>query len=324
MNWSRAKTILIVTFLVLDLFLVSQLIGQHETYIPASEYQAVNESTLDLLQNKYQIKVDIKGLPLGLPPKSIPEVGWQQVDGNVIGQALWPNQEVDVSQKGIYNFEDELLIIEDYMFYYSSDRVNERVLAEEELITKHFPLALENISHIDLIATTLKLNLEQALGLEFSNWNVEDIILVEGDQTFYEVNFVQDIGLPVYDAGSYTKVKLDLQGRIIEMKRAALVDKNTNKSIIEWIKEKITITRQTKIISAAEALLSFAGQSLGEEGSIIKDIKLAYYGLKESNLVQDGSTPSKWQLMPVWRIRVEKVDGKMQNYFLNAYTGKQE
>ncbi len=325
MNWSRAKTILIVAFLILDLFLIGQMVGQQETHIPVEEYVAINNTAVNLLEAKYGIITEVS-LPIGTQTVITPEVSWQGVDGQVLAEAFWPGEDYQVSGAGIYSFDEELLFLDNQMYYYWNEDISKRIISNEDIITGHIPLAIKDSSHKELLlAPLLKANLSSILGIDFNDWILDEITpVVENDEVYYDIYFIQEIGLPVYDAGSYTRVRLDNSGRVCGVKRAVLVEHKKELTPVDWVKEQLSITPQTKIISAAEALLSFVGYTTVEEGSIIKDVKLAYFGLTESSLMQAGQMPAKWQLIPVWRVKIEDPDGKKHNYFLNAYTGKIE
>lgn len=319
MNWSKAKTILIVTFLVLNLYLVSQLIMQRDSSITISEYNAVNESTLTLLREKYHIDVPLEKLDKGVSPNINPEVGYKPVDSDVLIKRLWPTKMVFPNAEGRYVLDNEYLVIGRNDFYYNN------LNRQDRLISKSYLNIIKDNHKISFMSGILKKDLENALGIEFDNWILSSMQEIEeNDEVFYTFTFTQRIDLELHDISSYTRVKISSNGSVVEVKRSELEKKTNNKNFIDKIKEKISLRGKTKKISAAEALLFLAGQKPYEGNISIDNIKLVYFGLKQSDLDQSENIPLNWRLKPVWKIDTIAEDNTKKVYFLDAYTGKQE
>ncbi|QOR34166.1 hypothetical protein IMX26_11775 [Clostridium sp. 'deep sea'] len=319
MNWSKAKTILIVTFLVLNLYLVSQLIMQRNSSITITEYNAVNESTLTLLREKYNIDVSLEKLDKGVSPNVNPEVGYKLVDKDALIKNLWPTKTVFPNAEGRYVLENEYLIIGRNDYYYNN------LNRQDRLMSKSYLNIIKDNHKISFMSGILKKDLENALGIEFNNWILSGMQEIEeNDEVFYSFTFTQLIDLEVYDISSYTRVKISSNGSIVEVKRSELEKKANNKNFIDKINEKISLSEKTKKISAAEALLFLAGQKPYEGNISIDNIKLIYFGLKQSDLDQSENIPFMWPLKPVWKIDTISEDGTKEVYFLDAYTGKLE
>jgi regulatory protein YycI of two-component signal transduction system YycFG len=117
---------------------------------------------------------------------------------------------------------------------------------------------------------------------------------------------------------------MDEQGNIIGIKRAELQIKELEKDLLDRAKEFLDFSPKVKIISATEALLSLVVNEQLQPESSIKDIRLAYLGLSEDELITEQAPPDIWQLIPVWRLKVMTPEGDIVNYYLNAYTGNIE
>jgi hypothetical protein len=324
MNWSKAKSILILAFIILNAYLITQVVNLQESRIPVSEYTAVNERVTNLILEKYQV-VPPAELPLGISPVDMSEVGFESINKQEIVASLWPDNPGTWIDEFIYQNEDEFLFVDDEMFYYLNEVGEGRVIESKETIMHHINLALTDPNYLDIVAPIIRVGFREATNLEFEGWLLESINeTIENDISYYDILFIQDIGLPVYDAGSYTKIRMDVEGNIIGIKRATLERKEHERELKEVLLDLIDFKPKVKIISATEALLALVVNQNLEAQSEIKDIRLAYFGLTESSLVADQNVPEIWQLIPVWRLKVMTPNGDIVNYYLNAYTGELE
>ncbi len=324
MNWSKAKTILIIAFIILNAYLITQVINLQESRIPVSEYTAVNERVTNLILDKYQVTPPAE-LPLGISPVEMSEVGFRAVVKEEIVAKLWPDNPGEWIDEFIYYSDGEYLFIDDEMFYYLNETSSERNIVNKETVMHHIDLALGDPNYLDIVAPIIRVSFRDATKLDFEGWVLESINeTVKEEEVFYDILFIQDIGLPVYDAGSYTKIRMDVNGVITGIKRATLERKEQDRDLREIITDLFDFKPKVKIISATEALLALVVNKTLEPGSEIKDIRLAYFGLTESNLIDDQAMPEAWQLIPVWRLRIMTPAGKIHNYYLNAYTGEVE
>ncbi len=324
MNWSKAKTILIIAFLILNVYLAIQVLNLQETRVPVSEYTAVNEKVTNLIVEKYNVTPPAE-LPLGIDPVEKTNVGFLPVDQELIINSLWPDSSGEWIDQGIYQKDDEYLFIDDQMFYYLNETGTAREVEDEDNIMHHLSLVLSDPANIDVVAPILRVNFENVTSLNFDGWLLESITeTIEEETIYYDILFIQDLNLPVYDAGSYTKIRMDEKGNIIGIKRAQLQTKNLEKDLLDRVKEALDFSPKVKIISATEALLSLVVNEQLQPESSIKDIRLAYLGLSENEIIQDETLPDIWQLIPVWRLKVMSPEGDIVNYYLNAYTGNIE
>jgi len=324
MNWSKAKTILIIAFLALNIYLAVQVLNLQETRVPVSEYTAVNEKVTNLIVEKYNVTPPAE-LPLGIDPVDKTNVGFLLINRDKVINSLWPNGTGEWIDQGIYQSGDEYLFIDNQMFYYLNETGTARGIEDEENIMHHLSLVLDEPTNIDVVAPILRVSFERVTQLNFDGWLLESITeTVEEETIFYDILFIQDLELPVYDAGSYTKIRMDEQGNIVGIKRAELQIKELEKDLFDRAKEFLDFSPKVKIISATEALLSLVVNEQLQPESSIKDIRLAYLGLSEDELITEQAPPDIWQLIPVWRLKVMTPEGDIVNYYLNAYTGNIE
>lgn len=326
MDWSKAKNILIGAFIVLNIYLVFQVFNLQEPRIPVSEYTSVNEQVTSLIIEKYKVEPPAE-LPLGIFPVGKPNVVYSPIDQDKIVNSLWPKDEGNWVAKGVYIFNDEYLYVNDQMFYYLNEAGDVREIDDDETIRYHLSLALIDPANIDIVAPILRVSLEEVTALDFNGWLLESISeTVEDDTLYYDILFIQELGLPVYDSGSYTKIRINEKGHIIGIKRAELEIKEQEKNFVEKIRSMFAFSTKVKIISATEALLSLVANKDLEPDSVIKDIRLAYLGLAEDQFPPDELLPAQpaeivWELIPVWRLKVMNPQNEVVNYYLNAYTG---
>ena len=321
MNWSKAKTILIIAFLILNVYLIAQVFNLQETRIPVSEYTALNEKVTNLIIERYSVNPPAE-LPLGISPVDKTNVGFLAVDRNKLIETLWPSNPGTWVDQGIYQYKEEFLFVDNQMFYYLNETGSAREIADEDDIMHHLSLAIDDPADLDIVAPILRVNFQKATSLDFNGWLLESITeTVEEDSLYYDILFIQDLELPVYDAGSYTKIRMSEQGNIIGIKRAKLQVKETEQDFRDRLKDILDFSPKVKIISATEAILSLVVNKDLEAESSIKDIRLAYLGLSEEQLITEDAPPDVWQLIPVWRLKVMTPQGEIDNYYLNAYTG---
>ncbi|MFP4456959.1 MAG: two-component system regulatory protein YycI [Clostridia bacterium] len=321
MNWSKAKTILIIAFLVLNVYLVTQVLNLQEARVPVSEYTALNEKVTNLIIERYKVNPPAE-LPLGISPVEKTNVGFLTVERESLINALWPSNPGTWVDQGIYQYKDEFLFVDNQMFYYLNESGSKREINDEDNIRHHLSLAIEDPTNLDIVAPILRVNFEEVTALDFDGWLLESINeTIEDESSYYDILFIQDMELPVYDAGSYTKIRMNKEGNIIGIKRSQLEVKETEQDFVDRLKELFDFSPKVKIISATEAILSLVVNKDLEPETSIKDIRLAYLGLSEDQLITEDALPDIWELIPVWRLKVMTPQGEIVNYYLNAYTG---
>ncbi|GEM_PF-5073529 len=321
MDWSRAKSILITAFLILNVFLIVQIFGQQEARIPVSEYQEINSTIIKLLEDRYQVSVSYNELPTTVP-KVQTLISWQDINEEDVIAAFWPGQAVEDRGDSLYLLDDEFIQFTGERYTYWSNNLTKYRIDEASNIFEHIELASQDAGYIYLFATSVRLYFTDLLGISFDDWVLDNIAVVtENEINYYDLYFVQNIGLPLYDAGSSTQVRVDFEGRVCGVKRSVIKVEQREQSLWSQIREKLALPATRTIITSAEALLSLASQAQFEAGSAIIDIKLAYYGLGTAIEATEDS-PAVWQVTPVYSIKVKAPDGSGRSYFINPYTGK--
>ena len=321
MDWARAKSILITAFLILNVFLIVQIVDQQEARIPVSEYQEINSTIIKLLEDRYQISVSYNELPTTVPD-ILTLISWQDIDEQQVLSAFWPGQDYEDRGDRLYVFGDEFVQFNGERYTYWNSDLEKRQINAENNILDHIELTSQDATYIYLFDTSIKLSLAQILGIEFKDWVLDNAdIVTENEVLYYDLLFVQDIGLPLYDAGSSTQVRVDMEGRICGVKRSVIKAEQREQSLWSLLRQKLSLPSKHTIITSAEALLSLAGQAQFEAGSSIIDIKLAYYGLG-TTIITEEDMPTTWEATPVYSIKVKSPDGSGRSYFISPFTGK--
>jgi len=292
MDWSRAKTYLIITFLVLDLVLGYQYLTtkqQAQGYVQsyASQLQEVRE----LLRMHGMILITEV-------PKETPEMSFLQVSR--------PKQAVEDILKG--TLRDVQMIENDESRETMKFKANEG----EFNVTGdgYFSMRLEPTLPVETGNNAkLSAHVMQKLGplVWKSDLYREDMTVPTGSERMV-VRFLQSYDkYPIFSA----LLEVHLQNSEIILYNQKALEIGTSQE------------RSQRVLSATAALKSIteiedrnAGTSTGttqqKEMRVIRDVKLGYYS-------PNYADADVWYLVPVWRIVTDQ-----RSYYVNAFTGRVE
>lgn len=268
MDWSKAKTILIVAFLITNLILGFVLLSgdkQAESTIKKSFIEDVTS-----LLNKKNIFIDTE------IPKEIPSLNILNVEYEVIG-AYELNKIYFNGEGRIETLDQDTISITDN---------DENILIANKKITRYV-----NSKDIE-IYKDLNIDIAKDIALEFledKKYNTTDIKLFyikEEDNNFY-IEFSKTYNSRYLET-AYTSIVVDRRG-VKSLERMWL-------NVLEEGDAPIYIS------TAPKAILNLLSM---EEvyGKTIKDISLSYYfEPSELDLMQELKDTKKGRTIPVWRV----------------------
>lgn len=329
MDWSRAKTILIIAFMLLNGFLGYQIYSQSQAGRWVSPVDAdVVAAAEKVLLTRFNVALDVS-LAIEVPVTSLKEVQRRRIDGlnmatKLLGGEPHHQQQLD-EMITVYNRGRQRVIITDDIiveFYGPSEgRLNRSIL---EMVTSTTTNSTVLHDQGPLIQA-----LENLLGIDFSKTVLEKISMVPHTNEL-ELVFRQYLDYPVFSAAlregdvldASISIKVDSQGFITYMSYAWL-DKVTPEG--RW--SALTMWRNMftpqvfAVLPAYEVLLQYVTQ--GQESMVVERLELVYYGYDEWAGWPDFVAES-FDLIPVWLFYVRFADGSVQKVFLNALDGREE
>lgn len=269
MDWSKAKTILIIAFLVTNLILVNVLVRQTRVEEPTIKEEFFQE-VIRLLSNK-EIEMATE-LPRDIPHLNTLIVKYDKIGLRELNNRFFQNL-------GYINTDEEDL---------------GKIIHEEESILV-FNKKLILYENKDETALYKELNEEKAIeiGEEFlreKEFNGEDMRLTfvkEENATFYlEYSKVfQDI----YIERAYTNFQIDNRG-VKRFERLWLIDEEMGDTDIY-------------ISTAPKAILELLGMS-EVYGKSITDISISYYfDPQRHNYLEDVGEARQGKAVPAWRVQ---------------------
>lgn len=290
MDWSRAKTYLIITFLVLDLMLGYQYLTtkqQAQGYVQsyASQLQEVRE----LLRMHGMILVTEV-------PRETPEMSFLQVSR--------PKQEVEeILGQTLHNVH----LIEN-----DQSRETMKFQADEGAFNVtgdgYFSMRLEPTLPVETgNSSKLSLHVMQKLGplVWKSNLYREDMTVPTGSERMV-VRFLQSYDkYPIFSA--LLEVHLQNSEIILYNQKALEVGKPQEHS-----QRVLSATAALKSITEIGDSNTGTNTTQQKEMRVIRDIKLGYYS-------PNYADADVWYLVPVWRIVTDQ-----RSYYVNAFTGQVE
>lgn len=266
MDWSKAKTILIIAFVITNLILGFVLVFNQTGKDPSLSKDFIKEVERILMTKDIKLNTEIPSLVPSL--KSL-VVEYELIDYNGKNTSFFQGQgQVSRLEEGLLelNYKDESLKIKDG-----------KILTYENRGKRGRPLT--SLGQADSLVkdflTQRKLDIE---GMELSSYKEE-----EGDYSLIYSKKYEDIHL------EDTYVKVDLEGdkiRFLERK---------------WLNVKSKGDNLIYINSGPKALLDLISREEAY-GKSIEEIDICYYFDPREELVEAPSRVRKGRTVPAWRI----------------------
>lgn len=327
MNWSKAKTILIVAFLLLDLFLAYQLLYQPPSVWREIEDPAgIAQLSRQVLSEYFNIKLEARALPTTVPAAPLKKVRRQHVNSLEVARTVlgpdvyWAVIKNSKGEKRVFAEDKQRLerVVsaikrgkphhEPRILYVSNNSVIEFEGPSKDTLSRQaLKLLQEGESNLQVsLEESLRQELARITGLVFDDAVLDTIEQRNGQ---YVITFIQRIEWPVYGLHGYTTVTVDGHGRIVHWVRS-------------WLEEVADKTESPQLLSAADALLRYVSQYSARDFSIV-NVELVYYGYDDMRALEvlgPGDNLRSWDLTPVWRFQL--ADGRL--LYVNAFDGRKE
>ncbi|HHY14357.1 MAG TPA: hypothetical protein GX526_06980 [Thermoanaerobacterales bacterium] len=285
MDWSKAKTILIIVFLVLNIFLGGNLWLKSSaksdiTIVSANE---IDEAKKILKQEGIIVKADI---PKKVSPQPFLTVSYTKINGEKTALSFFG----ELEEVEIFNDEDNIT-------YQKGDR---QLIIMDKGIISYFDNEDSEIIYSDL-------NKEKAekIAYEFIEEHVGFPQNAVHDRTvFYDQSDSYLVEYIQLHNGTY------ISSSCIDV----LVTPGGVKSYYcAWIDPLGYSGKPKKIISSVHALFQIVDVfAKNEDDIIVTDIQPGYYSRQYN--------AEKWHAVPSWRIKTNEGD----TYYINGYTGELE
>ena len=283
MDWSKAKTILIVAFLVTNILLAINLYREETSKNPSLEPEFV-ERTLKLLNSK-GIKVDTE-IPLFEASLEPLVVEYESFKNNEINNKFFEN-------RGIINLSTDG-ILEIYKDYEKVTLLNNRLIIYDRL---------ENNDKNKILLENENSAIEKSIEfLEDRGFDTEDMVLshIRREEKTYILEF-SNIYEGRYLESSFTNVQIDEFG----VKRLDRL----------WLNVTSKGEKPIYISSAPKSILSLLSMSR-IEGKTIDEISLCYYfDPTKHDYIEELEQAKQGRAIPAWRIKF--TDG--EKIFIDQY-----
>lgn len=281
MDWSKAKSILIVALIITNI-LLGLILYQSERNMDSTLKKGFIEDVVRLLEDK-GIKFDTE------IPRKIPQISWLTVE--------YENVEPDIINKNFFNdkgtisesaeeivdigYNDELITItnEKLLMYQSkSDKIIYDIKDEDDAVN----IAMNFLNDKNFSTEDMKLSYIR---------QVDDGYKIEFTK-LYNSNFLEN---------SYTIIHVGNKG-VVEMER-------------KWLNVVDVGEKPLSISSAPKSILGLLSME-DAYGRCIKDISICYYFEPEKNAYVDNPDEAKQgRATPAWRIQFD--DG--HKVFIDSY-----
>jgi len=291
MDFSRAKTVLILVFFCLNLFLGYQILEAYQVVsVPGDWHGDVVNHKERLEQALEEHNYELKGkLPRKTYEKAFLMVNPPSVHESKIKDRFLKEESEEVSRKTTsekrtyQHFEGTLTVYNTGFYSFEPSPGNVDNKSEEGVALQE----AKNIAEDFMEEYQLKAD------------NARQDLVIEHEEDKFKVYYYQEWnGIPVY--ASYVMVKVS-EGKVSRVESYWLEPDGTEEG------------RKMEVLPAASALVRFLEEKgASYQGRVIKEVELGYYS-REYDAEQ-------WEMPPVWRVVMK--DGEV--YFLNAFTGNLE
>lgn len=273
MNWSKAKTILIIAFLVTNLVLATVLYSERNQEVTTIKDGFI-EDVIDLLEKK-NISIDTE------IPDEIPSLNTLTVKYEILDR-------IDVNKR-FFNGEGEVEKIDDDKFTVSKQNEvvtieNNKKLNYKNNRESNGYSGLERDNAKEIVISFLEKRGYDTSGMTL--WRME----LDENLDEYRMKFSNKYN-ERYLETAYTNVLLDREG-VLELERLWLVPLNEGETPIY-------------INTAPKALLDLIGNK-SVYGKTINDISLCYYfDPKKDEYLKEPEETKEGKSIPAWRVTFE-------------------
>ena len=291
MNLSRAKAVLIAAFLILNLFLIYQIVVDERMDNPVFFGSKEEVSRLETALQQANLSLDVPLPRGGMHVAYLVVMPWQPVSENVV-TLLWEGLVNNEEERENFSPED-MLITGNHENNISEWRFGDYEL----LLCKEGSFQLHNVFH-DLEPQQIESAAEEFMKrVSFLQDFVYDYVKVEEAETI--LNYGQNYeGFPLY--AGYLQVKCNAEpGCEIYLYR--LEPLGFGEQEREVIPPSTALWRFLDVYSETEHNEIFP--------TTIIEFSLGYYS--------EEYDAERWEIPPVWRIRL--LNGEV--YYINAFTG---
>jgi len=294
MDFSKAKTVLIIVFFGLNLFLGYQIMVSYRMvsfsggiFGDAMDLEQMDRLEQSLEDNNYTLKGE---LPRATRQKSFLRVSPPQVRVSELIELFFgeepEKQETFLEKRAYYHPIGRL----DYYFngfYKFTPQYN----PEKDETNKE-----SDRYHKEQASETAEAFLEEK---QLKPDNIRKDMVIENEEGDYKVWYHQVwMDVPIYS--SYIMVTIR-DGEVTQMESYWMEPVGTDED------------KKMEVLPATEALVRFLDrQGLSHQERIIEEVELGYYSQEYD--------ADKWEIPPVWRVVMENGD----IYFINAFTGNLE
>lgn len=270
MDWSKAKTILIVAFIITNILLFNVVSNKNLEVDRTLNPEFISQVRRELATNKISIDAQI---PDYRPKLNTIVVAYEDFDYESLNRVFLEGKGIEKSKKeniAILEKDQEELVIKEKSYIYKNYRDEEKYtdLSEDKAkdIARKF-LNEKNFNLEDMKLTSIRKK-DEVYKIKYSK--------------IYDDRFVEE---------TYTNILVDKTG-VIEFERL-------------WVHVKDLGEREIYIDSAPKALLYLMGNK-DYAGETIKDISLCYHFNPQKNeYLRDFKDTKEGRAVPAWRIEFE-------------------
>jgi len=290
LNWSKAKTILIIVFLIADIFLFYELYSGVIRSRNSIDDQKVQE-VMDLLQSK-GVFINCT-IPKANGSKKSLSIKCKSIDTQFALEKFFE----DPQKALIHNYDDKT-VIEDEGIYVEINKMGE-LIYKNKLLMENQPEVVDEKIALSKIE-------------EFYN-----IIGIKNNEIYDSKKNIEGNYLEMYCSQGYKNTFID---------RTYIEVKATNSGVaymkILWFEIEDNDKNKNNIIHPLRALLELSELYEGYDGNIIiNEISLGYYFNTDMEEVKefDMTEVKEGKAIPAW-----KISTSMGDIYINAYNGTVE
>lgn len=268
MDWSKAKTILIVAFIITNLFILLVLINERPVEEPTITDEFIG-NVVEIINDK-GIGIDTE-VPKDIPYLNTMIVEFEKIYSEELNKNYFNDNGIIKNGEGlkeILNGNESILIINNRLVIY--ENTNERVLHKDIDMDKAIEISEEFIRRGKFSTSDMKLT-----------------YMEEEDGTFY-LEYSKEYG-DIFVERTFTNFQIDKRG----VKRFER----------QWLKTKELGETEIYISTAPKSLLTLLGMQ-EVYGKTITDISLCYYFDPERHeYIEEPGATKQGKAEPAWRIQ---------------------
>ncbi len=320
MDWSKAKTILIVAFLILNIFLGFSLWNMYKQTGLLPDSDEVNREINRLLQEQYSITMP-RDIPKMKQVGKALNVTYAPQSKEEVLRGLFPERSGEWTEENIYQWNDEILYFGDQFYYYTSEGTEElRRLPEASKILRLAEESINSDASRIKLEGTLRKSLKEAIGVDLEEWEILEVIMSgEEGRICWDIAFIQVWDYPVRDYFSRTRLRIDENGGLMAFYRSALMTISEGDSLWERLRDKVLSRKEAMSVTEAIMALVTAGEI--PAGCQITEVVPVYLGIGAEDYFLAEEKPHQWTIRLIYNIKALLGTGERREYFLDPETG---